>query len=149
MKILFVTTVISTVNAFLIPHIELLINEGHKVDVAANTANNISSDLIKLGCDIHHIDFSRSIFSKNNFKAYKDIKKLILEKGYDLIHVHTPIASALTRFACRKNKNMKVFYTAHGFHFYKGAPLQNWIIYYPIEKFLSRRRRNKIRNPKN
>ena len=37
----------------------------------------------------------------------------------------------------RNLENVKVFYTAHGFHFYKGAPLLNWIIYYPIEKWLS------------
>lgn len=138
MKTLIVTTVIGTVNAFLIPHIELLMNQGHKVDVAANASNCINTDLIKLGCEIHHINFSRSPFCKNNYRAYKQIKRLILEKGYELIHVHTPIASFLTRLACRKIPNLKVIYTVHGFHFLKGAPLKNWLIYYPVERLSAR-----------
>ena len=51
------------------------------------------------------------------------------------MHCHTPIAAACTRIACRhiRKKGSKVYYTAHGFHFYKGAPLKNWILYYPME----------------
>ncbi len=113
-------------------------NQGHKVDVAANASNCINTDLIKLGCEIHHINFSRSPFCKNNYRAYKQIKRLILEKGYELIHVHTPIASFLTRLACRKIPNLKVIYTVHGFHFLKGAPLKNWLIYYPVERLSAR-----------
>ncbi|MEH7526740.1 glycosyltransferase family 4 protein, partial [Bacillus sp. JJ1503] len=52
---------------------------------------------------------------------------------YDLVHTHTPVASFLIRMACRNIPNLKMIYTAHGFHFFKGAPLQNWLLYYPIE----------------
>ena len=39
----------------------------------------------------------------------------------------------ITRLAARKKRKYgtKVIYTAHGFHFYEGAPIKNWIIYYP------------------
>jgi hypothetical protein len=43
----------------------------------------------------------------------------------------------LARLAARKNR-AKIIYTAHGFHFYKGALLINWFIYYPIERYLTR-----------
>ncbi len=33
-----------------------------------------------------------------------------------------------------RNIDCKVIYTAHGFHFYKGAPVKNWMFYYPVEK---------------
>jgi glycosyltransferase involved in cell wall biosynthesis len=66
------------------------------------------------------------------------LKRLIVENKYDIVHTHTPVASACVRIACRKMKNVYVVYTAHGFHFYNGAPLKNWLFYYPIEKWLSK-----------
>ena len=74
-------------------------------------------------------------------KAYFALKKLIEENDFDIIHCHTPVGGVLTRLAARDVRakgHTKVIYTAHGFHFYKGAPLLNWLVYYPIEKDLSR-----------
>ena len=70
----------------------------------------------------------------------KQLKKIINDEKFDLIHCHTPMGGVITRLAAKKvRKNgTKVFYTAHGFHFYKGAPKINWMIYYPIEKYLSK-----------
>lgn len=138
MKILYVTTISNTVNAFLIPHIELLVKQGHRVDVAFNIVQEISPTLIKMGCKIHKFNFHRSPINFKNFVEYFKLKKLLQEEKYDVIHTHTPIASALVRLACRKHANVKVMYTAHGFHFFKGAPVKNWLLYYPIEKWLSR-----------
>ncbi|MDQ1000332.1 glycosyltransferase EpsD [Neobacillus niacini] len=134
MKILYVTTISNTVNAFLIPHIKLLIEKGNQVDIACNIVQEVSPELKKLNCKIHNIEFQRSPFGKSNSIAYKRIKRIVMEEGYNLVHTHTPVASFLTRFACRNIPNLKMLYTAHGFHFFKGAPLKNWIIYYPIEK---------------
>ena len=69
-----------------------------------------------------------------NYREFWDIN------SYDIIHCHTPVGGVLTRLAARsyREKGTKVIYTAHGFHFYKGAPLLNWIIYYPIEKYLAK-----------
>lgn len=131
-------TVSNTVNAFLIPHIRLLVDLGNQVDVACNVIGKPDKQLIQMGCKIHHLEFQRSIFKKDNYIAYKQIKELVLSEGYDLVHVHTPIASFLTRLACRNIPNLKILYTAHGFHFYKGAPLKNWIAYYSLERLASR-----------
>lgn len=138
MKILYITTISNTVNAFLIPHIRMLIEQGHKVDVAFNITRPVSSELLELGCEIHEVPFSRSPLKKDNINAYTLIKKIVLEEKYNLVHTHTPVASAITRLACRNLKKVKIIYTAHGFHFFKGAPLKNWLIYYPIEKWLSK-----------
>src|SRR5690554_2967051 len=69
------------------------------------------------------------------------LKKIINNGNYDIIDLHTPMGGMLGRMASRKarKKGTKVIYTAHGFHFYEGAPLLNWLIYYPIEKYLSRK----------
>lgn len=86
----------------------------------------------------HHIDFLRSPFSFKSFEIYRRTSKLIESEDFDIIHCHTPIVSAFTRIAVSRLKvKAKVIYTAHGFHFYKGCPLLNWLMYYPVEKFLA------------
>lgn len=141
MKILYVTTISPTINAFFKPHIQMLINEGHSVDLACNYQDTPLDEFYsRLGCNFHQIDFSRSPLSSSNLRAYGQLKQLIKVSNYDIVHCHTPNAAAITRLVCRKfrKKNgLKVFYTAHGFHFYKGAPLKNWLLYYPVEKICS------------
>jgi glycosyltransferase involved in cell wall biosynthesis len=138
MKILYVTTISNTVNAFLIPHIKMLIDEGHQVDVAFNIEQEVKPEIYEMRCKIHQLPLQRSPLKKDNFRAYKMLKKIIISEGYDIVHTHTPIASAIVRLVCRNLNNVRVFYTAHGFHFFKGAPILNWLIYYPVEKWLAR-----------
>lgn len=137
MKILYVATVSSTINAFLIPHIKMLVDNGNNVDVASNETSQYQNELLKLVGTKYDIPFSRSP-QKNNFKKLiNQMKRIIIDNNYDMVHTHTPVASAIVRIACRNIPNVQVIYTAHGFHFYKGAPIKNWLIYYPIEKWLS------------
>ena len=141
MKILYVTTIGSTM-IFFNSLIEELIEKGNVVDIATNESQAQVPELYKkLGCKIYHISTNRSPFSFGNFKAIAQIKKIVEENKYDIVHCHTPLAGMATRFACkklRKKQGVKVIYTAHGFHFYKGAPKKNWLIYYPIEKICSK-----------
>ena len=139
MKILYVTTIGGTTRFFK-DFIKLLLSKGHTVDFAANeTTSEVKPYYREWGCKIHQISCTRSPFNKGSIKAIKEIKKIVEENNYDIVHCHTPIAAMCTRLACIKarKKGTKVFYTAHGFHFYKGAPLKNWIMYYPIEKICS------------
>lgn len=142
MRILYVTTISLTMNSFFKPHIQMLVDEGNQVDIACNFADLELDDLYRtLGCNIHQVDFSRSPLSVDNIKAYKQLNKVVEKGNYDIVHCHTPNASVITRLVCRKyrkTKGLKVFYTAHGFHFYKGAPILNWLIYYSVEKLCSR-----------
>ena len=142
MKILYVTTISLTMNSFFKPHIQMLVDERHQVDIACNY-NDLPLDNLynELKCGIYQVDFSRSPLLKQNIKAYGQIKKVIENGQYDIVHCHAPNASIITRLVCRryrKKNGLKVFYTAHGFHFYKGAPLKNWLFYYPVEKLCSR-----------
>jgi len=139
LNILYVTTVSGTMG-FFPEHIKMLQGMGHTVELACNLDKPLPEEIASLACPQHHISFSRSPFSKDNLAAYWELKKLLSEGHYDIVHTHTPNASALVRLACRKLRRAgtKVFYTAHGFHFYTGAPLKNWLIYYPVERFLSR-----------
>lgn len=142
MRILYVTTISLTMNSFFKPHIEMLVREGHHIDLACNYGEQALDGMYdELGCNSYQIDFSRSPLSADNIKAYGQLKRLIKNGGYDIVHCHTPNAAAITRLVCRKarkKKGLRVFYTAHGFHFYKGAPRLNWLVYYPVEKLCSR-----------
>lgn len=129
-------------------NILILEEMGYEVHVAGNfeEGNPISSErleafkqwLVEHHACWHHIPATRNPFdAKNNGAAYKQVIELIKEHNYDFIHCHTPIGSVIGRAAAHKTKT-PVMYTAHGFHFYKGAPLLNWVLYYPVERFFSR-----------
>jgi len=134
MKILYVTTISGTM-VFFYEHFKMLLLEGNTIELACNCETQINQKILELGFKTHNIPFSRSPFSKSNLVAYKQLKALISKNNYDIVHCHTPNAAAITRFVCKnlRKKGLKVYYTAHGFHFYSGAPLKNWFIYYPIE----------------
>ena len=134
-KVLFTATVDSHIIHFHLPYLKYFKDNGYEVHVSTNGMETIPY------CDKKYIiPYDRNPYKLNNLKAIKQLKAIIDKEHYDIIHTHTPIASAVTRIAALKaRKNgTKVLYTAHGFHFYKGAPLINWLIFYPIEKILSK-----------
>lgn len=141
MKVLLTATVQSHICQFHKPLVGVLHAHGCEVHVAArdNLAekNGLKLDFVE---KVFNVPFSRSPKSKDNLSAYKALKKIIDTGDYDVIHCNTPMGGIVTRLAVRKARKMgaKVYYTAHGFHFYKGAPKKNWIVFYPIEKFFSR-----------
>jgi len=148
-KALVVTTVASTLDQFCMNDISIL-QKLYKVSVAANfsVGSNTSkervkefkSELHKKNITVNELNFNRNPFSKENLSAYKEMKKLIKDNSFELIHCHTPVAAMVVRLAAKnaRKKGTKVIYTAHGFHFFKGAPLKNWMLFYPVELWLAR-----------
>ena len=141
-KVLFVATVVKThIMEFHIPYLKMFKEMGWETAVAARNDYENPADCVIPYCDTYYnIPFERNPLKPGNLKAYKELKHIIDEGEYDIIHCHTPVGAMLTRLAAKqaRKKGTKVFYTAHGFHFYKGAPAINWILYYPVEKWLSR-----------
>ena len=141
-KVLFVATVVKThIMEFHIPYLKMFKEMGWETAVAARNDYENPADCVIPYCDIYYnIPFERNPLKPGNLKAYKELNRVIDEGEYDIIHCHTPVGAMLTRLAAKqaRKKGTKVFYTAHGFHFYKGAPAINWILYYPVEKWLSR-----------
>lgn len=135
-KALYVATVDIHIRTFHLPYLKLLHDNGYEVHVATNGDEQFPN------CDVkHQICIERSPFKLKNLKAIKQLKKIIDEEKFDLIHCHTPMGSVVTRLAARhtrKKYGTRVIYTAHGFHFYQGAPKLNWLLFYPIEKWLAK-----------
>lgn len=129
---------------FWVPHIENFINNGYSVDiicsVVADKLDVLKSKLGDLPVSIDVVDLDRSPFKPSNINGYKQMKRLLAERNYDIIMTNEPVMGVITRLAAKKyrKKGTKVLYTAHGFHFFTGAPKLNWMIFYPIEKWLSK-----------
>ena len=150
-KVLIVVSVISFIEWFNKENVEFLLKDLNcEVHIACNfdymddtdierTTNYVKS-IQEEGVITHNIHFARSPLKKENIRAYKQLKSLINETHFDLVHCHTPAASMLTRLAAKKaRKNGTiVMYSCHGFHFHNAAPKKNWMVYYPIEKWLSK-----------
>ena len=150
-KVLIVASVISFIEWFNKENVDFLSKElGCEVHIACNTDYMEDTDIDRTvayierikseGVIVHNIPFDRSPFGRSNLTAYKMLKKLINENRFDLIHCHTPAASVYTRLAARKTRRngTVVMYTCHGFHFHNASSKKYWILYYPVERFLSR-----------
>ncbi|CEG28652.1 glycosyltransferase family 4 protein [Bacillus sp. B-jedd] len=137
-KILYITTLSRTINSFLVPHIEKLINEGNIIDCACSIDEEADQNLANLGVRFFDVPFTRNPLHPVNGKAFIGLMRIQKQINYDIVHVHTPIAALYGRLLKLRFPKLKTIYTAHGFHFYKGAPLVNWGIYYPIEKVMAR-----------
>lgn len=142
-----VASVVSMIDQFNMSNIDILKKQGYEVHVAANfEEGNTSSkqrieefkkELTELNVTYYNVEFSRKITNiLDNIKAYKQIKNLMQKNKYEFVHCHSPIGGVCGRLAAHST-NTPVIYTAHGFHFFKGAPLKNWMLYYPVERLLA------------
>lgn len=123
------------------PVIRALKEQGHIVHAAYhdNSADKPGLDLSMID-RVFEVPFERSPYSPRNVKACIILKRIIDDGNYDIIHCHTPVGGVMTRIAAReaRKNGSKVFYTAHGFHFYKGAPKKNWAMFFPVEMALAK-----------
>lgn len=133
-KILYVANITQHIIRFHLPYLSWFKEQGYEVHVAANGNDKIEN------CDvIYNIPIQRTPFSIENFKAHRKLSRIITENKYELVIGNTSIAAGLARLASHKARknNTKVIFFAHGLNFYKGAPLKNWLIFYPLERFFS------------
>ncbi len=134
-KILFLSNT-ANFSKFNLPYMKWFKEQGWQVDYCS-----AGEEVVPVCDNQFSISIVRSPFSMKNINACKELEKLLIKNNYDILHCHTPMGGVIGRLAARKlwqKHKIKVIYTAHGFHFYKGAPLLNWLLYFPIEKWLSR-----------
>lgn len=144
-KALMLASVASMIDQFNMPNIQLLQSLGYTVDVVADftnpgtitkeRANDLTKRLSAMNVQVIDVPIPRSLNPFAIISAYVRVRKLITTGNYVLIHCHSPVGGFICRLAARKErkKGTRVIYTAHGFHFYKGAPIKNWLLFYPVE----------------
>ncbi|MBO5554014.1 MAG: glycosyltransferase family 4 protein [Solobacterium sp.] len=128
MKILFCTTMDLQIQTFHWRTIKALHDMGHTVDAVTNgtyTTDGISHK--------YTVPFNRNPLHPDNFKALSMLKTILRENQYDIISCHSPVTGFYGRLAAKEMK-IKVLYTAHGFHFWNGAPLVNQLAYKNMER---------------
>lgn len=128
---------------FLVPHVNHMLECGNDVDIACSEVggrfDQLSDKFIKK-INTYKITATRSPWKLCNFTGYKQLKQIIDNGNYDIVWTNEPVMGVITRLAAlgARKRHTKVMYMAHGFHFYDGAPLLNWLVYYPIEKIMSK-----------
>jgi glycosyltransferase involved in cell wall biosynthesis len=138
---LFVTTVPITLEAFLVPFAEHFRAQGWRVDALANGATTTPALAGAFG---HRYDVAWSrnpLAPRNLIGTARAVRELVTREGYDIVHVHTPIAAFVTRFALRRlprETRPTVIYTAHGFHFYRGQRFYLNALYRTLERTAAR-----------
>ncbi len=162
-NVLIVASVASMIDQFNIPNIRLLKELGCNVDVAANfrkgstctdeKIQELTALLDELEADCYQIDFDRKVTDiKADVRSFRQLAcvvkgtavpvnavrhhKITKESGYAFVHAHSPIGGLAGRLIAKKH-HIRTVYTAHGFHFYSGAPKKNWMLFYPAEWMLS------------
>ena len=143
-RILFVTTISGFLLQFEKNDVKLLRQRGCEIHYASNFTNPIytfdEKELVKKEVTQHQIDIEKSPAKiKKNIEAIKRLIKIIDENEIDIVHCHNPMGGVAARIAAKRSRRKpKVIYTAHGFHFYKGAPILNWLLFYTAERWVAR-----------
>lgn len=144
MNVLIITAVGGFLPKFLMQDVQLLKDRGHEVYYASNFDNPIYEcdvdDLQARGISCYSIPIAKNPINIGaGVVAYKQVKKIVREKLIDVVYLHNPMGGVIGRLLTFFKKDLYVIYVGHGFHFYKNAPLINWLLYYPVEKFLAKR----------
>lgn len=124
--------------AFHLPYIQWFKDQGYEVHVAAGGERNV---IVPNVDRMFYLSLERHPFKLANIKAYWELRRIMEEEDYCLVHCHTAMGAVVGRLAARRLRSqgrLKVLYTAHGFHFFKGSPRKYWLMYYPMERYLSR-----------
>ncbi len=143
MKKILITSTDLMMLQFLLPHVHYLTANGFQIEVACSEVGGRFQEVIDAVPEnvfVNKINLFRSPLKIGNIKGYFELKRILKKGNYNVVWTNEPVMGVVTRLAAwsMRRQGLKVIYMAHGFHFYKGAPVKNWMLYYPIERFLSR-----------
>jgi glycosyltransferase involved in cell wall biosynthesis len=133
MKILHICAVGFTVKNLLLPQINWFLSQGFSIEIACSPGQEVKQ-LQDQGYTIHPIQIDRRIDLKSNLGSIYQLAQLIQGNRYDLVHVHTPVASVLGRVAAKLAAAKRIIYTAHGFYFHDNMPAGQYRFYHSVER---------------
>ena len=148
MKRILITSTDIMMYLFLLPHIKYLVGSNYHVDIACSSPFGYKDEgyeeylrnNIPEGSKYFQLSAERSPFAlRSNIKGCRELREIIEKGSYDAVWTNEPVMGVITRLAASKQrkKGLKMLYLAHGYHFFKGAPIGNWL-FYPVEKFMAR-----------
>jgi glycosyltransferase involved in cell wall biosynthesis len=139
-RLLVVSTVPRTLRLFIFPLARYFQSQGWTVDAAASGVT-AAGDCVEVFDEVQEVNWTRNPMDLRNLVAGPRMIRDIVSRGnYDVVHVHTPVAALVTRYALRRRPAARpvVIYTAHGFHFHGGGnSVKNWI-FRSLEKLAGR-----------
>lgn len=140
----------SMIDHFNKDNIRILQDMGYTISVAANFQEGNSSTVERIHAfaselaaqDIEIIDLPIPRKITELWKAFKSIrilKRYMRNHPCQIVHTQTPFGGVVGRLAAKKFRKdgTKVIYFVHGFHFFRGAGIKNYLLYYNVEKWLS------------
>jgi glycosyltransferase involved in cell wall biosynthesis len=133
MKILHICAIGITAKHLLKPQIDYFLSQNVSVEVACCAGQEVD-ELQKEGYVIHPVQIDRRIDLISNLASIYQLIKLLRRNQYDLVHVHTPIASVLGRVAAKLAGVQRIIYTAHGFPFHDQSSPNQYRFYFTVEK---------------
>lgn len=144
-KALLIAPAASVLRSFCDKNIKCLQKLGYEVYLAANfedcdAKKQVQYDEFVKKCGQEEITvfeikfYRRSLFK--NFKSIQTLRKLIVDKEFDLIHCHTDTGGLITALALPRRGKARRIYTPHGISFYKGGSIFRWLAFYPVEKWI-------------
>lgn len=122
------------IRKFHIPFIIRMKEQGWQVDVACRMDAPVPE------CDnAYDLPCNRNPFGGGVYKSIRLLREILQRNRYNVILCNTVTGSIVARLAARsfRKNGLKVFYINHGLHFFKGAPINRWIMGYPVEKLLA------------
>jgi len=136
-KIMILCTTDNMITQFLLPHIRDMQEMGATVECVCARTGKWFDEIVEQGITCHEIAFERSPIKFANLKAYKKLVELQKKENYDIIYCQQPVGGLMGRLIGKKFKK-QVYYTAHGFFFYKGCGIKKNLIYKNVEKWLAK-----------
>jgi glycosyltransferase involved in cell wall biosynthesis len=140
-KLLMVATVPETLRGFLLPWAKHYRAQGWKVDAMALDISTCAACVAAFD-QVWDVQWSRNPINPLNLvSAPRRLRQIVQQQHYDLVHVHTPVAAFVSRYALRqlrRQSGLKVLYTAHGFHFHRGGSKLRNQIFLILEKWAGR-----------
>ncbi|NJK99873.1 MAG: glycosyltransferase family 4 protein [Spirulinaceae cyanobacterium SM2_1_0] len=133
MKLLHICAIGFTVKNLLLPQIQHFLERGLQVEVACSPGSEVE-ELQQRGYIVHPVPIDRRIAPASNLRSVMQLARLMRRQRYDAVHVHTPIASVLGRFAAKLAGISRILYTAHGFYFHDEMPRRTYRFYHSIER---------------
>lgn len=135
-RLLVIATIDATLRAFLLPYADHFRRRGWRVDAMAHGV--LGSAPTEAAFDrVWEVDWSRNPLAPRNLVTVpRIVRRVVEEQGYDLVHVHTPVASFVSRLALRplRASGLRVVYTAHGFAFFRGGSRPHNLAYWALER---------------